>query len=231
MSVDIQTLGKELFQNELDDFDTINDITQKYLTPTSRWILDVDLTFFSTINPFIGLYQKAQVYPMIEEIFAYKIPESNTSEEIKKCLKYRENQIRELEHIFMYLDEHRTMPKTEVPSERYEQVEKLKEKIEEFFEDDHIDWKHIFDAGCVSNKFQLPVHHTEREKVLEFMEESFSKFLDGFPCPPTIITIARSCEYDCFVPLKDCNYIEQNLVKFLKQKYNIDNPEMPYLDQ
>lgn len=231
MTVDIQTVGKTLFQNQPDEFDRLTEMVEKYLNDGSRWILDIDLTFFSTINPFIGLYKKAQVYPLIEEIFAHKLAENNTPEEIKKCQDYREKQIKELEHIFMFLDENRKMPPTKEPSERYKKVEELKEKIERHFEDRHIDWKHIFDAGCVSNRFQLPVHQTEREKVLEMLDGCFSQILECFPCPPAVVTIARSCEYDCFVPMKDCNYIEQNLVQILEKRLKIDEPEMPYLDQ
>lgn len=229
--VDVQTLGKELFQNQPDEYEKITETIQKNISDSTRWILDIDLTFFSTINPFIGLYQKAQAYPMIEDLFSYELPENNTPEEIERCQKHREEKIKELEQIFKYLDENRAMPKTDNPSEFYKKVEELKTKIEEHFNDEHIDWKHIFDAGCVSNKFQMPVHHTERDKVLEFMEGSFCKFLDCFPCPPAVITIARSCEYDCFVPMKDCNFIEQSLVQFLEKKFSIVEPEMPYLDQ
>lgn len=232
MTIDVQTFGKELVDQSNDDCEKLLEISQKYLNENSKWILDIDLTFFSTINPFIGLYQKAQAYPLIEEIFAYKLPENYTPEEVKKCQEYRGKQIKELEEIFKYLDEKRELPKTDdPPSELYQKVKNLKEKIEQHFDDEHIDWKHIFDGGCVSNKFQLPVHHTERDKVLEFLNGSFSKLLNCFPCPPTIITIARSCEYDCFVPMKDCNFIEQNLVNVLEKTYKIDDPEMPYLDQ
>lgn len=225
-------MGKEQFKGEPDDYEEFSKLTSKYGCDDTPWILDVDLSFFSTINPFISLYKKAEIYPLLEKLFAYKKPDNYTPEEVERAVEYRKRQINELEEIFKYLDEFRTLPPLDKePSERFKMVEELKERICSNFDDDHVDWKHIFDAGCVCNKLQLPVHPTDRDGVLEMQEGCFSKMLDNCLCPPAVVTIARSCEYDVFVPLKDCNFIEQNLVKTLRKKLNIDEPEMPYLDQ
>lgn len=229
MTVDINTYGKSVFREEPDDVKDISEITSKYITQNTPWILDIDLSFFSTTNPFVSLYKKSKIYPLLEEIFAYKKPENDTEEEIKKAAEYREEQLKELEKIFICLEENRTLSDEFLNSVYYEKIKTMKDKLDEHFPDDQIDWKHLFDAGCVCNNLQLPVHQTPREKVLEFIQH-FGKLLDVFACPPTVISMARSCEYDVFVPLKDCNFIEENVVAFLKKSYTCDEPEMPYLD-
>lgn len=71
-----------------DDFVTISSMLRKYLPETDTpYILDIDLDFFSTRNPFKTLYERVNLYDKLISIFAYKHPGSDDPE-VSVCIIY-----------------------------------------------------------------------------------------------------------------------------------------------
>lgn len=64
-----------------------------------HFILDIDLDFFSTQNPFKRLYS-AEIYKIIKELYVFNNPEDISDEAIAKCNTKREEQLSQLKQIF-----------------------------------------------------------------------------------------------------------------------------------
>jgi hypothetical protein len=63
-------------------------------------ILDIDLDFFSTANPFRAMYSAKQ-YDLINKLYKYTPP--NSSEDIEEHTSRRASQLAELAHVFNQL--------------------------------------------------------------------------------------------------------------------------------
>lgn len=70
------------------------------------YVLDIDLDFFSTSNPFLNLYDKIGLYDRLEPIFGFHLPADDSAVEVEKVVELRERQLRELERLFEYLEHH-----------------------------------------------------------------------------------------------------------------------------
>lgn len=73
------------------------DISQPY-------ILDIDLDFFSTGNPFLNLYQEIALYDLLEPVFEFKVPKDDKVDTFEKVNEKREQQLDELEILFKHLE-------------------------------------------------------------------------------------------------------------------------------
>lgn len=72
----------------------------------SPFVLDIDLDFFSTGNPFVSLYESIGLYDRLEKIFEFKRPESVDKDILNNFVKEREKQLDELECLFKHLENH-----------------------------------------------------------------------------------------------------------------------------
>ena len=65
------------FVLQRDDFAAISATLRQYLPEKDTpYVLDVDLDFFSTKNPFITLYERANVYEKLAELYSFKRPDT-----------------------------------------------------------------------------------------------------------------------------------------------------------
>ncbi|XP_018049868.1 PREDICTED: UPF0489 protein C5orf22 homolog [Atta colombica] len=93
-----------------DDFTAISSALRQYLPEKDTpYILDVDLDFFSTKNPFKNLHERVNLYDKLAPLFTYKRTESNDPEVLKESMIERNEQLSELENLFSYLEEHRSL--------------------------------------------------------------------------------------------------------------------------
>lgn len=79
------------------------------LNISQPYVLDVDLDFFSTGNPFLSLYDNINLYDRLEPIFGFELPEDDSTEAIEEVKLLREQQIEELEGLFQHLEEHNSL--------------------------------------------------------------------------------------------------------------------------
>lgn len=98
----------ELTVAELSSAEEINKIEDlaSSLNISQPYVLDIDLDFFSTGNPFLSLFQSINLYDRLEPIFSFKLPENDDVETIEKVNESREQQIEELENLFQHLEEY-----------------------------------------------------------------------------------------------------------------------------
>lgn len=77
----------------------------KNINISQPYILDIDLDFFSTGNPFLSLYQQIALYDLLEPIFEIKLPKDDEVNAFEKANEIREQQLNELEILFKHLED------------------------------------------------------------------------------------------------------------------------------
>ncbi|KAK9696422.1 UPF0489 domain [Popillia japonica] len=221
ISLQVLTLGED------DNFDDIFKIMKTNIK-NDVYVLDIDLDFFSTSNPFKAMYNKANMYEELKNIYYFKFPKSKNIDEIMSAVSEREQQLEELQGLFTYLQKFRKLPENENPSDNYEKVRLLQDKLLQHYSDEEIDFELVHDAGCTYDETELP-HHVSSLEDLEMMFSSFKKSLEILPHPPVLITISRSTEDD-YTPQEDVDMIQESVIKFLQDKFNCDVPILDYLE-
>lgn len=94
---------KNSFSNN--DIMTTSEILNKQLEILHKsfcdknFILDIDLDFFSTQNPFRVMYSDT-IYGMLKDLYKFDKPKNLSDEEISKCTTERQKQLLELKAVF-----------------------------------------------------------------------------------------------------------------------------------
>ncbi|XP_012225364.1 UPF0489 protein C5orf22 homolog [Linepithema humile] len=202
-----------------DDFVTIGSMLRQYLPEKDTpYILDIDLDFFSTRNPFKTLYERVNLYDKLISIFAYKHPGSDDPEILKESREERKKQLSELEEIFTHLSQNRSLKgfdgeKTAI----YEAVDQLFQELKLAYPNLDIDWMMVYTAGLTVDDQGLPEHVTEPNDLDRLISGTFRSFLAALPTPPTIVTIARSSD-DEYTPPESVDQIQIDVLDQLGER-------------
>lgn len=229
VAVDIKTLGRYVFSNTPDDYEGFQQIFSSLL-PGDPYILDFEYNFFSSDSPFRTEYLNApDYYSKLKELFKLEIPDEKNEIQIENASNKRHAKLEVLYEIFQYLQQHRTLPLDvkEENKELFTQITELKNHLQQYYSEERIDWKNIYEAGLVSNDYILPVHHTTPEDIKKMLD-CVSKLLDLLPTPPRLITISMMYEYDRFTPQNTLDFIQDSLHDFLSSRY--EEVDFEYLD-
>ncbi|XP_067648258.1 UPF0489 protein C5orf22 homolog [Eurosta solidaginis] len=200
-----------------------------------NFVLDIDLDFFSTTNPFLEIYKDANCYEQLTDIFHF-------DSEVKDCggtTERRKLQLEALKKIFEHLEEARTLetltptPDPEIIStETYTRIENLVKSLQKHYADDEIDWLLIYDSGSTTDTNGLP-HHISTAKELEQYFAQFKELLQNLPAPPVLITMACSAEDD-YCPKHQVSLIQEQALQVLRDVFGDrlhDKPILHYLDE
>ncbi|XP_047545198.1 UPF0489 protein C5orf22 homolog [Vanessa atalanta] len=202
----------------------------KCLDICEPYVLDIDLDFFSTSNPFLNMYDQIKLYDQLEPIFGFNIPQANDEKTCKELCKSREQQLVELQELFEYLEQNFDLKGYKGPkSELYHKVCNLKEVVEAEAQrlGEKPDWWMIFTGGCTRDQGGLPHHISTEEDIEETVNNTLRTFLKNIP-PPIMITVARSTD-DGYCPPHQINYIQSLVTQVLKEVYDTDSPILHYL--
>ncbi|XP_031622581.1 UPF0489 protein C5orf22 homolog [Contarinia nasturtii] len=186
-------------------------------TDNEQFILDIDLDFFSTANPFKKMLHE-QVYEDLKHLFkgnffdeAFDTMTTSSNEnELATFTTERSNFLDDLQDIFQQLDDHIDIENICMPNTltKYKsQIKNLVQKVKEKHPNNVIEWRTIFDAGCTFDSNELP-HHISNEHEINQLIASFKRFLETFRYTPSIITISRSSEDD-YCPADKVDLIQQ----------------------
>ncbi|XP_044753536.1 UPF0489 protein C5orf22 homolog [Coccinella septempunctata] len=216
ITLDCITLGNELsYENDCPEYWRAV-LGENQTVPT---VLDIDLEFFITENPYLFLYENTIVYELLRELFVFIRPTSQTDEAVTETVEMRSEQFKEIETYFNHLTQHHKLPDPEdiPPSPIYEKVAEIMAELERHGHDlKDVDWDLLYDCGHSFGDHEHP-HHVTNSAELDLLFKSFENFLDEFYEPPSIITIARS-------DLEGYAEIEDRLLELLNSKFNCAVP-------
>ncbi|XP_017072167.1 UPF0489 protein C5orf22 homolog [Drosophila eugracilis] len=193
------------------------------------FVLDIDLDFFSTSNPFLEIYKDADCYNQLKEIFHFESVEmvkksgTATVADYMATADKRQTQLDALKTIFWHLEEERNFEGLEKPDESvvtpevYEKILRLAELLQEKYPDDEIDWHLIFDSGTTTDNNGLP-HHISTAEELETYFANFKRFIERLPVPPVAITMAHSAQDD-YCPQDQVAFIEERVLRLLREVF------------
>jgi len=201
-----------------------------------NWILDVDLDYFSTLNPFISIYPKAKTYERLKDIFKMnKNYDENDSKSIAEFVSERNRQLEFFDTVFQHMAQNGSLEKYKLNDESMkEKFELLKELIDSLchhYSIYDIDWFIINDAGCTidDEEHQLPHHESSEEEIKEMIEK-FEKLLKSIKKSPEMVTISRSST-DGYTPSHQVEKIQQMVIDALQKVFGefiTDQPTLWY---
>jgi len=211
-----QEAGNCLFQNS-----TCKSFNGNYL-------LDIDLDFFSTHNPF-KLHHLEEDFTRLIEIFKFEPPTQYSDEGIEKATVQRHKQLQKLQKTILYHvqmenlsfdsleclnlinDRATSVTEGEISKDYYGLLQKISGKQKEKGEAVDLDLIHF---AAMSS--ELP-HHISTMNEINTAFKNVENFLLKQPVPQ-MVTISRSTEDD-YTPSDQVNYIQENVIDMLKRLY------------
>ncbi|XP_050433568.1 UPF0489 protein C5orf22 [Adelges cooleyi] len=215
----VYTMCGSVFNGGEENVDVLKNIFAQYTSENPHFILDFDCDFFSTNNPFLTMYDKANLYTNLHKIYTYTSPTNRDDvDSLLQCSRAREVLLQELESVFMHLDDGKSLD--EYPREKLTavNVEDLSFIVNELLKHyNPVDWLIVHNAGCTIDNIELPNHHTSLTDIVKFMDIVFN-FLHLIH-EPAAVTIALSTGDD-YCPLESVDFIQEMLFSKLECLYN-----------
>ncbi|KAK7493814.1 hypothetical protein BaRGS_00014955 [Batillaria attramentaria] len=175
------------------------------------YVLDIDLDFFSTKDPFRDGCTPEQT-ALLRELFGYQLPKEASVQALVDFTAARRAQLEELEKAFEELQKDPSRTPCILHPHRQEVFEKLINSFQSSSQMTTVDYEIIYQAGCTMDDTELPHHVSSSAQIQQLMAAS-RYVLDALP-PPTIVTIARSSEDD-YCPKDQVDTIEEAMLDVL----------------
>jgi UPF0489 domain len=178
-----------------------------------HWILDIDLDYFSTLNPFLQILPKAETYEKLRAI--YKVDKTYDTKDPASVTEYvnlRNRQLDFFETVFQHMALNGSL-------EKFKCDDPSIDSLCHHYSIYEVDWFLVNDAGCTCDEeeFQVP-NHESTDATIKEMILKFEKFLKSLKKPPTLITIARS-SLDGYTPLHQVDSIQAQVLIILRKVY------------
>ncbi|XP_063154846.1 UPF0489 protein C5orf22 homolog [Candoia aspera] len=204
----------------------VQDILQ-VLQKGTAYVLDIDLDFFSVKNPFKEIYTQEE-YKLLQELYSFKKPESNLSEEeLLDCVENRTHQLEDLEAAFADLCD----DDTEENLKRWAANPGLKPLVQLVHNlKDRMgtpDYEMVHQAGLTCDYSEIP-HHVSTEEEIESFIQAIQHLLGSLP-KPTLVTIARS-SLDDYCPAEQVEFIQEKVLNVLRLVYGSLDVHLEYLE-
>ncbi len=179
----------------------------------SPFILDIDLDFFSTRDPFKETYTEQQ-YKILRELYRFELPSTSSTKDIETCVAKRKEQLAELKQIFSSLQN--KQPIDFQDCHRHRLVQDL---IQDFHKNskDPVDFEWLHEIGTGTDDTELP-HHVSTETEISLFMRSTQRMLQEIKVCPDLVTIARSSEDD-YCPRHQVDFIQDKVLGMLQGLY------------
>jgi hypothetical protein len=196
-------------------------------TADKRFILDIDLDFFSTKDPFKEMFATKEEYDLFKKVYSMKF---ETGGDFDSDFEIFVNTKRvRMEKVFAYLSQ-----ETGERSEESDFIGEEKRNLDEFADvvrANKIDLEIIHSYGCAIDEITLP-HHVTDSNELSKMLDNFDAFLNKYfssHLMPSAVTIARS-SLDGYCPIEQVEFIQEQVLSKLKLYFKtfLKNVEMDY---
>lgn len=207
--------------------DKIDEMKSLLNLGNDSYVLDIDLDFFSTRNPFQDLYKLANLYDRLREIYKCQVPDTNDKERLSEFVTSRRRQLNNLKSFFLNIGDETSK---ELFDERnYAQLRELVTEVNKYYT--IVDWELIHEAGCTCDELErsLPHHVTETNLLLPLIEAMFNIWFSvaDQAKPPVLITISRSSEDD-YCPPEQVDVIEEHVLSELRRHYDTSELHLHY---
>ncbi|XP_052817687.1 UPF0489 protein C5orf22 homolog [Mya arenaria] len=188
----------------------------------SRYILDIDLDFFSTMNPFREMYGERE-YSILGDLYKFTQPHSLEDKDIEKCVIARQKQLDNLKSVFTAFEKD---SKAKIVHERADLIHELVTSLQSQW-GTKVDYQLVNEAGCTCDDSELP-HHVSSIPQIEGLVKCAQDFLACLP-KPTIVTVARSSSDD-YCPPNQVDMIQELVLNMLGDLYHEINVDLQYED-
>ena len=190
-------------------------------------IIDIDLDFFSTLDPFKELFQSDNAYNIFKSL--YYVPLVNVNDD-NFDEKYEQYKVKKREHMAKILDYLTNSVTTDIIFYDKEFYNLLKEysNIIKNKASLNIDILHNYGEGI--DEVGLPHHKSnldELKPMFDSIEEFFKRFFIDMNLLPGLITIARS-SLDEYCPSDQVDYIQNEMITKLKLVFDISINSIVY---
>ncbi|XP_076358225.1 misexpression suppressor of ras 6 isoform X3 [Tachypleus tridentatus] len=160
-------------------------------------VLDIDLDFYSTQNPFKLMFTEFQ-FEKLKRLYQFEKPATSNVQDLLEATAARENQLQDLETLIQHVRAGGDLETSPQGSKRKDEMRHLLEELG--FGVPHetppIDLELLHDAGLTCDDTELPHHVSSREEIRHLVEKT-TDFLKRLP-RPSLVTIARSVSLDIF---------------------------------
>lgn len=205
-----------------------------------QFILDIDLDFFSTANPFKSLLDKAHIFEQLKNLFKddffnKSFDSTANDDELLAFTIRRYGYLNDLEKIFHQLNDGVQISNIELPDGlkfKQNEINNLLNEIDNNYNVENVGWMTIYDAGCTFDSTDLPHHISSNDEIIELVD-SFKKIINAIKFMPNIITIARSSD-DNYCPAEQVDFIQKLVLDALADVYGDklnSKPILHYLDE
>lgn len=177
-------------------------------------ILDIDLDYFSTLDPFKNMFLDETAYNTYQNVYLTPIPDLSENFDDKYKVFYQEKLIK-MNKIHNYLKNNNNENK-EIFIENAELVKSLDE-LQKIIKKLDLDLDIIHSYGECIDKIGLPDHKSSDSEIQTMIEE-FSRFIEALPGLPGVVTIARS-SLDDYCPADQVDFIQNEVIKRLKNRF------------
>lgn len=185
-----------------------------------QYILDIDLDFFSTQNPFRLMFPD-DIYGIIKELYLYEKPLDNTDKAIQICNMRRDKQLSDLKKIFSSLQEDSGAV---INHTKKDLIVRLRDHM--LKSGDEADFLLLHEAGCTCDDTELP-HHVSTQGQITQLISAVQETLSYFH-KPLMITMARSSNGDEYCPPDQVNSIQELAIEMLRDLYLRINVTIDY---
>lgn len=210
IELNVVTLGESVLDSNTDVADNFDAVSPK----NHSYVLDVDLDFFSTRNPFKSLYKNANLYENLKDLYWFVPPDTNDPQVLESAAKSRIEQIDDLSRLWKHVGDVGVTEDPKTSSDRWPQVRAIARQVLDVYTD--VDWDVVHDAGCTWDHTDLPEHVSSKEEI-EGLLGVFRRLLNTLESPGAV-TISRSAEDD-YCPLEDVDWIQNEVINLLKNKW------------
>ncbi|XP_066933984.1 UPF0489 protein C5orf22 homolog [Clytia hemisphaerica] len=214
---------KDKFSNEEDCLVTEEHLKNRFFpSPDDRFILDIDLDYFSVTNPFLQDYTEEE-YKELKNIYHIDLP--TNKEDQNELAQFVEKSTKKLQSLKRTIQQFATgKPPKEIQGnkELVDFLVRLKTRKPNINEED---WDLVHNAGMTT---ELP-HHISNDTEIDQMLAELKELIQTLP-HPTLITVARSA-IDEYCPPDQVDQIEKKVIDLLTSYYHSVDVLYDYKDK
>jgi hypothetical protein len=206
------------------------DLFSKAKTGDKRFMLDVDLDFFSTKDPFKEMFSSTEEYDLFKSVYFTKFETQSEDPNFDSDFELflNEKKVR-MEKLLNFLTNEKQCEPLDLDwSDMY------RARVENFVQviaNNKLDLEIVHSYGCGLDEIGLP-HNVTSESELKAMLDGFDIFLSKYfssHLTPSIVTIARS-SLDGYCPLEQVEFIQEQVISKIKSYFKsfVNKIEMDY---